>query len=146
MFTLDQERYALNLPVVKRVLRSVEILPLPKAPDIVTGIINVQGQVLPVVDVRKRFKLRSHELGLEDRFIITTTPKRTIAILVDSVVGIRDITDNELVSASQILPSTDYIRGVAKLEEGLVLIYDLDKFLSLDEEKALDNALSGGKT
>jgi purine-binding chemotaxis protein CheW len=145
IFTLDDSHYALQLADVKRVIRSVEILPLPKAPDIVNGVINVHGQIIPVVNMRKRFKLNSHEIGLDDRFIITTTPKRTVAVLVDSVVGIRHLSERELVSTSQILPSTDYVRGVAKMEDGLVLIYDLDKFLSLDEEQALDKALMGGK-
>jgi purine-binding chemotaxis protein CheW len=144
VFVLDMPQYALPLSAVKRVVRAVEILPFPKAPDIVLGMINVQGQVIPVVDVRKRFRLKSREMGLDDRFIIAQTSKRTVAVVVDSVVGIHELADGEMVAAGQILTFADYMQGVAKLEDGLVLICDLDKFLSLDEELALDDALSGG--
>ncbi len=57
VFTLDEQRYALHLSAVERVICVVEITPLPKAPEIVLGIINVGGQIIPVIDMRKRFRL-----------------------------------------------------------------------------------------
>ena len=56
VFALDEPRYALPLSAVERVVRAVEITPLPKAPEIVLGVINMQGQVVPAVDIRKRFR------------------------------------------------------------------------------------------
>jgi purine-binding chemotaxis protein CheW len=144
LFSLGEPRYALPLQSVLRIINVVEILPLPKALDIVSGVINVQGQVIPVIDVRKRFRLPPREMELDDRFIIALTGTRTVALAVDSVVGVRELAEGEIVDADQIIPSLEYIRGVAKLDDGLVLIYDLDKFLSIDEERALDVALSGG--
>ncbi|MCX6652259.1 MAG: chemotaxis protein CheW [Methanomassiliicoccales archaeon] len=143
-FSLDEPRYALHLQVVQRIVRAVEILPLPKAPDIVSGVIDVQGQVIPVIDVRKRFRLPPREMDLDDRFIIALTSTRTVALVVDSVVGVRALAEGESVDADQIIPSLEYIRGVAQLDGGLVLIFDLDRFLSIDEERALDVALTGG--
>ena len=144
IFSLDQPRYALPLDIVQRVVRAVEILPLPKAPEIVTGVINVQGQVVPVIDIRARFRLPPREMEIDDRFIIARTSKRTVALIADSVAGVRELAEGELVEARNVLPSTEYLRGVAKTEDGLVLIYDLERFLSIDEETALDSALSGG--
>jgi purine-binding chemotaxis protein CheW len=139
LFTLDEPRYALPLSAVERVVRAVEITPLPKAPEIVLGAIDAQGRVIPVVDVRKRFRLPTREMDMDDRFIIART-----SLAVDSVIGIRTLADGEVVSAEQALPFAEYLRGVAKMEDGIVLIYDLDQFLSLDEEHMLDAALSGG--
>lgn len=143
LFCIEDQHCALYLSAVERVVRAVEITPLPKAPEVVLGVINVQGQVIPVVDARKRFRLPAGEMNLDDRFIIARTPRRLVALAVDSVAGIRELEDRQVVNAEQALPFAGYIQGVAKLEDGVVLIYDLDQFLSLDEEKALDAAISG---
>jgi len=143
VFTLGEERYALPLAVVERIVRAVEVTPLPQAPEIVLGVINAQGRIIPVVDVHRRFRLPPHERRLGDRFIIARTNRRVMALVADDVAGIREITPQEMVSAKVDLPFAGYLRGVAKLEDGLVLISDLDASLSLDEEQRLDTALAG---
>jgi purine-binding chemotaxis protein CheW len=142
LFTLDEPRYALHLSTVERVVRAVEITPLPKAPEIVLGVINVQGQVMPVIDVRRRFCLPMCEMKLNDRFIVVRTSRRLVALVADSVAGVRAIENRDMVIAQQALPFAAYLQGVAKVNGDIVLIYDLDRFLSLDEEQALDAALS----
>ena len=144
IFSLDEPRYALPLSLVERVVRIVEITPLPKAPDIVMGVINMHGQILPVINVRRRFNLPEREIRLEDQLIIVNTSKRMVALVVDSVSGVHKLEERELGIAKQELPYAGYIEGVVKLEQGLFLICDLDQFLSLDEEKFLDTALSEG--
>lgn len=144
VFTLGEERYALPLATVERIVRAVEVTPLPQAPEIVLGVINAQGRIIPVVDVHRRFRLPAHVRRLDDRFIIARTARRLVALAADEVVGIREITPHELVNAQENLPFAGYIRGVAKLEDGLVLISDLDASLSLDEELLLDAAMDGG--
>jgi len=73
VFTLDEQRYALRLSAVERIVRVVEVPPLPKAPEIVLGIVNVQGRVLPVVNIRRRFRLPEREAGLRDQLILALT-------------------------------------------------------------------------
>ena len=141
VFTLDELAYALPLLTVVRVIHAIEIRHLPEAPEIITGIINVKGQIIPVADIRKRFGLVAHEIDPNDRLIIADTGKRQVAILVDTVTGIRDLAPRQLTVARETLPFAEHIRGVAKVDDGLVLIYDLDRFLSLDEEKELEQAL-----
>jgi purine-binding chemotaxis protein CheW len=141
LFALDELRYAVYLSAVERVVRAVEITPLPKAPEIVLGVINVQGRVLPVLDIRKRFRLPAREMKPDDRFIIARTATRQVALVVDSVAGVHELTEAEMVSAKEALPFAQYLEGVVKLDGNLVLIHDLDQFLSLDEEKALDATL-----
>lgn len=144
IFSLDEPRYALPLSLVERVVRIVEITPLPKAPDIVMGVINIHGHILPVINVRRRFNLPEREIRLEDQLIIARTPRRLVALVADSVSGVHRLKERELGISKQGLPYAGYIEGVVKLEEGLFLICDLDQFLSLEEEKSLDTALSEG--
>ncbi len=141
-FMLDEQRYGLRLSVVERVVRAVEVIFLPSAPDIVMGVINLAGQVVPVMNVRRRFRLPEKELSLDDRLIIAKTARRTVALLVDSASSLVEVSASDLIHASDILPRIDYIDGVATLEDGMILIHDLDKFLSLEEERALDAAMT----
>ena len=138
VFTLDEPRYALELSVVERVVRAVDITPLPRAPEVILGVINVQGQIVPVVDIRKRMRLPARELTVDDLFILARTSSRLVALVVDAVVGVRNLVQSEMVSAEQIVPSAGYISGMAKLADGVVLICDLDEFLSPVEERMLD--------
>jgi purine-binding chemotaxis protein CheW len=140
-FRLDAQGYALYLSVVEKVVRAAEITPLPKAPEIVLGIVNWQGRVIPVVNMRARFGLTAREIDLADRFIFARTGKRVVALIADSVDGVIFRSREEVVSPEHIAPGITYIDGVAKLEDGLLLIHDLDKFLSLEEKNALDCAL-----
>ena len=141
VFTIDEQFYALPLPAVVKVIHAVEIRHLPEAPEIITGIINVKGRIIPVADIRKRFGLPAHEIDPDDRLIIADTGKRQVAILVDTVTGIRDLAPGQLKQAKETLPFAEHLRGVAKVDDELILIYDLEQFLSLDEEKELEQAL-----
>jgi purine-binding chemotaxis protein CheW len=69
IFTLDEQRYALHLAAVERVVRMVELTSLPKAPEIVLGVVNVRGRVVPVVNLRKRFGLAERGIRLSDHIL-----------------------------------------------------------------------------
>jgi purine-binding chemotaxis protein CheW len=141
VFTLDELLYALPLPTVVKVIHAIEIRHLPEAPEIITGIINVKGQIIPVADIRIRFGMPTREIDPDDRLIIADTGKRQIAILVDSVTGIRDLAPGQHKQAKETFPFAEHLRGVAKVDDELILIYDLKQFLSLEEEKVLEQAL-----
>ncbi len=141
VFTLDEYRYALHLSAVERVFRAVEITPLPKAPEIVSGVVNIQGRIVPVFDVRKRFRLPEREMDLSDWLILARTPRRSVALLVDSVRGVIESPKQDVVASQNFLPRVEYLEGVVKLQDGIVLIHDIDTFLSLDEEETLSGAM-----
>jgi len=140
-FTLDNCKFALPLPQVERIVHVVEITPLPKAPDVVIGVVNVQGRIIPVVDIRKRFRLPKREMNLNDKIILSQTSKRSVGIMVDSVVNVIEYPKQEVIIPEKILSGIGYVEGVVKLEDGLTLIHDIDSFLSLEEEKTLDDAM-----
>jgi len=141
VLTLDEQRYALHLSAVERIVRVVEVTPLPKAPEIVLGVVNVQGQITPVINIRKRFRLPEREMNLSDQLIIAHTSRRTVALVADAVSGVIERSEQEVIAAEKVLPGIEYVEGVVKLEDGMILIHDLNKFLSLEEEQALDNAM-----
>jgi purine-binding chemotaxis protein CheW len=141
-FSLDDSRYGLPLEAVERVVRIVEVTALPKAPDIVLGVVNVQGQVMPVVNLRARFRLPERSTVLSDQLLIARTAKRPMALLVDGVGGVLEYSPQEAAAAQAIVPGTDYIAGVVKRADGMILIQDLDRLLSLDEERDLEAAMS----
>ncbi|MBI3853103.1 MAG: purine-binding chemotaxis protein CheW [Verrucomicrobia bacterium] len=142
VFRLDAQRYAVPLVVVERIVRAAEITPLPKSPDIVLGAIDVAGRVLPVLNIRRRFRLPEREVRPADQFLIAQTAQRTVVLAVDETQGVIERSSAEIIGAAQIVPGLDHLQGVVRLDDGLVLIHDLEKFLSLDEARALDKALN----
>lgn len=141
VFRLDERRYALPLAVVERVVRAVEVTPLPKAPAIVLGAINVHGCVLPVLNVRRRFLMPDREVGPADWFLLARTARRTVVLVIDESDGVLERPQAEIIPSTQVIPGLDQFPGVIRLDDGLVLIHDLERFLSLDEARALDDAM-----
>ncbi|MBI4750544.1 MAG: purine-binding chemotaxis protein CheW [Acidobacteria bacterium] len=140
VFTLDEQLYALSITGVERVIRAVEITPMPKMPDIVLGVINNQGQLVPVINIRKRFQLPTREIVPSNHFILARTSRRSVALVVDTILNVLECQMEEIVAVDTILPVAEYIQGIAKLHEGMIFIHDLDTFLSLDEEQAIQQA------
>src|SRR6185295_11077116 len=115
LFSMDEPRYALNLSAVERVVQAVEVMPLPKAPPLVLGVINVQGQVIPVVDIRQCFGMPAREVAVSDQFILARTATRRVALVADAVSGVVEPTEAQWVSAAEMLPGAEFIHAVAKL-------------------------------
>jgi purine-binding chemotaxis protein CheW len=141
VFALEDQAYALRLAAVERVARMVSVTPLPKAPEIVMGVVNVRGRIVPVFDVRRRFRLPPREAAISDQLMIARTARRPAALVADAVAGVREYPEEAIVEARSILPGVEYVEGVVKLADGLILIHDLDEFLSLQEEESLGRAL-----
>jgi purine-binding chemotaxis protein CheW len=91
--------------------------------------------------MRKRFGLPERETGPDDRLIVAKTPRLHVALVADSVDGVMEIDGEEIIRTDLVLPKTEYVEGVVKLDDGLLLIHDLDRFLSLSEEEALLGSL-----
>jgi purine-binding chemotaxis protein CheW len=143
VFSLDDQRYALSLACVQRAIRVVAITPLPGAPAIVLGIIDLGGVVIPVINIRRCFNRPPRDIHLSDHLLVATTGKRTVALLVDETKGVIEASPESYAPAGEILPGLELVDGAMKVENGLILIHDLDRLLSLEAETAIDLALSG---
>ena len=142
VFRLDEQRYALSLAAVERIVRAAEVTLLPNAPPIVLGALDVEGRVLPVLNIRRRFGLREREVSPADQFLIARTAPRTVVLVVDEAQGVIERSQAEIIGSAQIVPGLGQFQGVVRLDDGLVLIHDVEKFLSLDEARALDDAIN----
>lgn len=143
VFTLDERHYALDLAAVERTVRMVEVTPLPKAPEIVQGVINVQGRIMPVLNIRRRFRLPERAAALTDQLLIARTARRPVAFAVDAVHGVMERPPGDIIKPATVLPGIEYVEGVVKFDDGMIFIHNLEAFLSLEEENTLDEAMSG---
>jgi purine-binding chemotaxis protein CheW len=140
VFVVDGARYAVPLSSAERAFRMVALSPLPGSPRVVLGGINLQGQAVAVVDLRRRFGLPARDYGVATRLLVVRTCRRRLAIAADDVLGVAEV-DNEAITPRTSLPGAGPVAGVAALPDGLLIIQDLDAFLTLDEERQLDRAL-----
>lgn len=138
VFLLGGYRYALPISCIRTVVRAVEITPLPKGPEIVLGLFNLRGDIVPVVDLRARFALPKRELSPDDRFIIAWTGTRHVALHVEALETVLAVLPEKVHAP---VPGTAHLAGIAALDDGIVLIADLAGFLSLEEERQIDKAL-----
>lgn len=136
LFNLDGQSYALSLFTVDRIIPIVEITSLPKASEIVMGVINFHGEVIQVVNIRKLFNLPVRAIELNDQLIIAHTSKKIFALVVDSVPGTFILDCCQIADTEKTLPGTDYLSGIAKVENNIVMI--------LDEQKVMQEALNTG--
>ncbi len=141
VFSIENQRYGLPLAGVQRSLRVVAMTLLPQVPTIMLGIVNLAGAVVPVIDLRRCFHYPTREVRLSDHLIVATTVERTLALLVDSIEGVLEASPESYVRADDIMPGLISVDGVVKLAEGMVLIHDLERLLSLDEKVAVDRAV-----
>ena len=134
-FFLDNEKYGIKVMQVQEVLRMTEIAPVPGAPHYVLGIINLRGNVVTVIDSRKRFGLPEKEPNDATRIVIIEAGDNVVGILVDSVAEVVDLRASEIESAPNVGTdeSSKYIQGVSSQEKELLILVDVDKLLT-DEE------------
>jgi purine-binding chemotaxis protein CheW len=141
MFLLNGQRYALPLEIVERVTRAVEVTPLPEAPPVILGIINLQGEVVPVVDLQTRFRHPPREIRVTDHFIVAESAHGLVALPVDEAVGLLRDTSGEQVSATEVMPDLSYVSDVFLLGADMVFVLDIDTVLTDEEASAVADSV-----
>jgi purine-binding chemotaxis protein CheW len=146
VFRLDQRNFGLPVASVDRVVRAVEVAPLPGAPEVVLGAICVEGRHVPVLSLRRRLGLPDRAIRESDQFVLASLNGREVALVIDDVSGVVEREPAAISDPSALAPGLERFQGVIDLEEGLALIHDPEAFLSLDEARALDEATHDGET
>lgn len=136
-FKLDQETYGLNVMQIQEVLRHTEIAPVPGAPDYVMGIINLRGNVVTVIDTRRRFGLCDADVTDTTRVVVLEAESQVIGILVDSVAEVVYLRQSEIETAPNVgnEESARFIQGVCNKNDELIILVEFEKMLT-DEEWA----------
>jgi len=135
-FRVGAELYALDIMRVKEIIRPQKLTPVPKAPSFIEGVINLRGSVIPVTDMRKRFDQPIDEDTRKNRIIICALSRRNIGLLVDEVKEVKRFTRKEIAPSPQFIQGAqaDYFLGVARRDDDLILVVDLEKVLSSEEK------------
>ena len=130
-FTLGNEEYAVDILSVQEINRITEITIVPNSPDYVEGVINLRGKVIPVINLRKKFGLADKETDDSSRIIIMEIQGITNGLIVDSVSEVLRILTNTIEPAPPMSSniSSQFIKGIAKLENRLIILIDLDRLL-----------------
>ena len=140
VFTLAGQQLALPLAAVERIVRAVEVTPVPDAPPVVRGVINVQGRIVPVLDLRVWFGPLKPELDLDDKMIIAQTATGAVALVAEDLGGIVECGEDDAGAGLSALAGLDDAQAVVKHGDDLLLIARLDRLLTGDVERALRGA------
>lgn len=135
-------RFGLRLEEVERVLPMLEVQPLPRAPRAVLGVINLHGEILPVLDLLRRLRRPTAAPRASDRLVIARSSRRRFALRVDAALGISEFEPSLTTAVDALLLGASGVSGVVATAEGVLLIHDSERFMSLNEERRLDQALA----
>jgi purine-binding chemotaxis protein CheW len=136
VFDLANEAYGVDIAGVQGIIRMQAITTVPKTPDFVEGVINLRGKVIPVVDLRKRFGMIATEETKDSRIVVVYIGGQEVGMVVDAVTEVLRIPADSIEPPSSVVTTgdADYIMGIAKLDDRLIILLELELVLS-DAEK-----------
>lgn len=139
-FRLGGEEYGVDIAQVQEIIRMVEITHVPRAPRFMEGVINLRGQLIPIIDLRTRFGMSRIEATKSTRIVVTEIGSKRVGIVVDSVSEVLNIPIENVEDAPEMVAGvgTEYIQGVGKLGERLIIMLDLTMIISTEEKQALE--------
>jgi len=131
-FVLDREEYGLDVHLVQEIRRVTEITAVPRAPEFIRGVINLRGRILPVVDLKRKLGIGQVDTGRASRIVVVRVRERLLGLLVDGASQVLKVPVSKIEPApEEVLASGgDYIRGVAKVEDRLIILVDLLRILA----------------
>jgi len=143
IFKLDNEEYGLDIMKVNGIEKYQEVVKVPNSPEYIEGIINLRGQVLPIYSLRKKFALVDKEPDEETKIIVVFTNDVKVGFVVDSVQEILHIDLESVEDAPKLVTgiSRKYIKSVAKQDERMIILIDIDLIVSDEEKIELEEVL-----
>lgn len=139
VFELANEHYGVDISAVNTIIRMQEITEVPKTPSFVEGVINLRGSIIPVIDLRKRFGLPAGSITKASRIVVVEASSQMIGMIVDAVAETLRLSCDSIEPPSPVVVSVDseYLRGIGKQNDRLVILLDLDKVLSAKESESI---------
>ena len=140
IFELENENFGVDIRSVESIIKMQPITRMPQAPSFVEGITNLRGKILPVIDLRQRFGLPSQSASRESRIVVATIDSIEVGMVVDSVSEVLTIQDTDIEPTPRMVTSvdSDFIKGIAKLANRLVILLDLGMVLSIKVSQVED--------
>jgi len=153
VFDLASEHYGVDISDVREIIRMQNITRVPGATSYVEGIINLRGKVLPVLDLRKRLGLRVADQTEESRIVVIDISEGEVGVIVDAVTEVLRVSGSSIEPPSSMVTrgNADYLRGIAKLTDRLIILLDMNKLLSTRADSAeiarvINESLAEGRT
>lgn len=139
VFDLAGEAYGVDINAVREIIRMRLVTAVPRTPEFVEGVINIRGKVIPVVDLRRRFGLPIEDESTENRIVVVDIAGQDLGMIVDAVKEVMRIPISAVEPPSAIITTQDseFLRGIAKLEDRMVILLDLDRILSGTEKESI---------
>jgi purine-binding chemotaxis protein CheW len=141
-FSIDDEEFGVDILKVQEIIRTMEITKVPRAPEFVEGVINLRGKVIPIIDLRRRFGLVTRDHDKHTRIIVIDISDMIVGFVVDSVSEVLRIPSSTVEPPPPVVAGmeSEYISGVGKLADRLLILLDLDRLLSGEEQNMLNAA------
>jgi purine-binding chemotaxis protein CheW len=133
IFMLEDRSFALPVKVVERIIHAVEITPLPDSTEIAPGLINMGGEIIRVINIRKSLNIPERKIKSSDRFIIVKADEKRVALIADSVGDILNVPNDDVIKSETINERSLRITGTIRLEKGVIPILDIDWIFTLHE-------------
>ncbi|MBW1858488.1 MAG: purine-binding chemotaxis protein CheW [Deltaproteobacteria bacterium] len=140
IFSINEQVYGVEILKIKEVVSYQKITPLPNMKEFIKGIINLRGVILPVFDLRDKFKLPKTTYTPFHSIIVMEISGRMMGVIVDDISDVVELLPEEVQAASSLPPGVhvDYIQGIGKKDRGLIVLLDVDRLLSPEELEILD--------
>ena len=147
VFDLADEYYGVDIGAVNTIIRMQEVTRIPRTPTFIEGVINLRGSIIPVIDLRKRFGLAVGEVTKASRIVVVEAAGQMIGMIVDAVAETLRLPADAIEPPSPVIASvdSDYLRGVGKQENRLVILLNLEKVLTMAETRALEKLEKSAK-
>ena len=138
-FKIAEEEFGVDILKVQEIIRMMPITKVPNAPSFVEGVINLRGKVIPVIDMRRRFGMAAAEHDSQTRIMVMDLQGQIVGFVVDAVCEVLRIKESTVEPPPAVVAGigSEYMRGVGKLEDRLLILLDLDRLLSETELGAL---------
>ena len=144
-FHLADEMFGIEITRVREIILMCEITRVPQTPHYVEGLINLRSTVIPVIDLRARFGLPGGEVTGESRIMVVNVGNKTVGITVDAVDEVLRISEDQIAPAPPTVAGlgNEYLDGLVKQDDRLLILLDIDKLLGEEDHEALDSAMAG---
>ncbi|NME82813.1 chemotaxis protein CheW [Clostridium sp. SM-530-WT-3G] len=139
VFGLSNEKYSTNITEVERILGYVEPTILPETPDFVRGVIDYEDSILPIISLSNKFKLGEDKITEATKIIVVKRKEKKFGVIVDNVYEVTDINNKNIAEMPEITNAIErkYISGLIKLDNHIVILLDLDRVLSSEDEASI---------
>ena len=142
-FRIGNETYGVRIGSVREIVRVPEITSVPSAPDLVEGVINLRGKIIPVMDLRKRFGSAAPQPDKKNRILVVELENKLVGLIVSSASEVLKIPPSEIESPGSVFAEgeSNYVTGVGKLKGRLIILLDIARLLRQSEYRKLEEAV-----